>query len=203
MLNKQKKKFTEFIEHCNEFIRPLTNLRHRNKEKASCAVFFIWIEKLIPHTTCFLYMHRHTRVHRKTQLIRSRHIGHLGHFLLPSSLWERSRSQILIPLVWSRRSAQFWKMAKSEPPKVNHSRWEVTEHEVRTTNMPSICERSVCAFQQGWISQLFTFFPGFLRPTDPVTERRIFSILQICFLDSSRCLSLPRAHPTQCWKWRK
>lgn len=108
-----------------------------------------------------VYTQAHTRGHRKTQLIRSRHIGHLGHFLLPISLWERSRSQILIPLVWSQRSAQFWEMAKSESPKVNYSRWEVTEHEVRTTNMPTICERSVCAFHEGWISKLFTFFPIF------------------------------------------
>lgn len=148
-----------------------------------------------------VYTQAHTRGHRKTQLIRSRHIGHLGHFLLPISLWERSRSQILIPLVWSQRSAQFWEMAKSESPKVNYSRWEVTEHEVRTTNMPTICERSVCAFHEGWISKLFTFFPPyFLQCMGALTETRIYSVLQICFLDSLDCLSLPRAHATH---WRK
>lgn len=75
----------------------------KSKEKASSAVFWFWLED----ERCMLHpVHTHTHTHIlyiQRQLIHKRQISHLGHFLLPRSLWERSCSQILIPLVWSQR----------------------------------------------------------------------------------------------------
>lgn len=73
----------------------------KNKERASSAVFMMGLKTAT--TTKKMLAAYNTGRHIKTQLIHQRHTGHLGHFLSPKSLCERSCSQILIPLVWSQR----------------------------------------------------------------------------------------------------
>lgn len=155
-------------------------------------------KKLIPHTSC-----SHTHRHTKTQLIHQRHIGHLGHFLFTQKpLGKVVQSNTNTFSVVSEEELHLRKTAKSEAPKVNHSRWGVTEHEVRTTNMPTRCSPKVAyslsvreasvPFNKNKSQSCSLFF--FLPLMASLTDKR--TVFQICFLDSFCSLSLPPAQDT-------
>lgn len=140
---------------------------------------------------------RHTHTDVQRQLIHKRHISHLGHFLLPRSLWERSRSQILIPLVWSQRKHSFWETTKSVSKGQTLGMGSIGARGQNKYMLPqgcvfTICERSVCAFQQGWVSKL-CYFPAVYSSFNRGKNVSSFSwfvswfILLSFFACSSRC----------------
>ena len=171
----------------------------KDKENSFICCFLIWLKK-----KKWYHIHPiHTHTHTHTQTYKDatyppethRPLGSLPFTQKPLGKVMQSNTNTF-SLV-SEEALRFEKTAKSESPKVNHSRWGVTEHEVRTTNMPNrcspqgcvftICEISVCAFQQGWISKLFTFF--FLPPRmSPLTEKPFFKF--VFLIPSALCLCL-------------